>query len=81
LGSADDIAARLAAYHHAGADSVAVVPSTAEDPGGRAALGAVASAGTAGLSSPATPRLTSATADSGEADAQRAADYFNPLVD
>ena len=46
LGSPDDIAARLEAYHHAGADSVAIVPSTAEDPGGRAALCAVATART-----------------------------------
>ena len=44
LGSADDIAVRLAAYHQAGADSVAIVPSTAEDPGGRAALCAAATA-------------------------------------
>jgi probable F420-dependent oxidoreductase len=41
LGSADVIAARLRAYRTAGADSVAVVPSTAEDPGGRATLSAV----------------------------------------
>ena len=42
LGSADRIAARLRAYHGAGADVVAVVPSTAEDPGGTATLNAVA---------------------------------------
>ena len=42
VGSADRIAARLRAYHDAGADSVAVVPSTAEDPGGAATLRAVA---------------------------------------
>ncbi len=42
LGSADRIAARLRAYHEAGADCVAVVPSTAEDPVGRATLNAVA---------------------------------------
>jgi probable F420-dependent oxidoreductase len=42
LGSADRIAARLRAYHRAGADCVAVVPSTAEDPAGRATLNAVA---------------------------------------
>jgi probable F420-dependent oxidoreductase len=42
LGSPDRVAARLDAYHRAGADSVAVVPATAEDPGGRAALLAVA---------------------------------------
>ncbi len=44
LGPADRIAARLRAYHDAGADSVAVVPSTAEDPGGEATLRAVAAA-------------------------------------
>ena len=44
LGTADRIAARLRAYHDAGADSVAVVPSTAEDPGGEATLRAVAAA-------------------------------------
>jgi probable F420-dependent oxidoreductase len=42
LGSADRIAARLRAYHDAGADSVAIVPATAEDPGGAATLDAVA---------------------------------------
>jgi probable F420-dependent oxidoreductase len=42
LGSADRIAARLRAYHEAGADAVAVVPSTAEDPCGSATLNAVA---------------------------------------
>ena len=42
LGSPDRIAARLQAYHDAGADSVAIVPSTAEDPGGAATLNAVA---------------------------------------
>ena len=44
MGSPDGIAERLQAYHDAGADSVAIVPATAEDPGGRAALAAVASA-------------------------------------
>ncbi len=44
LGTADRIAARLRAYHEAGADCVAVVPSTAEDPGGRATLRAATSA-------------------------------------
>ena len=38
LGSAERVAARLRAYYEAGADCVAVVPSTAEDPGGRAIL-------------------------------------------
>lgn len=42
MGSPDDIAARLRAYHDAGADSVAIVPATAEDPGGVATLNAVA---------------------------------------
>jgi len=41
-GSTEHIAAGLRAYHEAGADCVAVVPSTAEDPGGRAVLKAVA---------------------------------------
>jgi probable F420-dependent oxidoreductase len=44
LGSADRVAERLGAYHEAGADCVAVVPCTAEDPGGRATLRAVTSA-------------------------------------
>jgi probable F420-dependent oxidoreductase len=34
LGSASQIAGRVAAYHDAGADHVAIVPSTAEDPAG-----------------------------------------------
>lgn len=34
LGDAGQIAARVAAYHDAGADHVAIVPSTAEDPAG-----------------------------------------------
>ena len=44
LGSADRVAERLRAYREAGADCVAVVPSTAEDPGGRATLRAATSA-------------------------------------
>jgi hypothetical protein len=44
LGSADRIATRLRAYREAGADCVAVVPSTAEDPGGRATLRAATAA-------------------------------------
>ncbi|MEO8813859.1 MAG: LLM class F420-dependent oxidoreductase [Mycobacterium sp.] len=44
LGDTDRIAARLRAYHEAGADCVAVVPSTAEDPGGRATLRAATTA-------------------------------------
>src|SRR5262249_17759997 len=43
-GSTERIAVGLRAYHEAGADCVAVVPSTAEDPGGRAVLNAVADA-------------------------------------
>ena len=42
LGSPERIAVRLQAYHEAGADSVAIVPATAEDPGGAATLNAVA---------------------------------------
>jgi probable F420-dependent oxidoreductase len=41
LGTADRIAERLNAYREAGADCVAVVPSTAEDPGARATLSAI----------------------------------------
>jgi probable F420-dependent oxidoreductase len=42
LGSPEGVVARLDDYCDAGADSVAVVPATAEDPAGRAALGATA---------------------------------------
>jgi probable F420-dependent oxidoreductase len=42
VGSAAEIGARIAAYHQAGADHVAVVPSTAEDPAGRRVLAALA---------------------------------------
>jgi alkanesulfonate monooxygenase SsuD/methylene tetrahydromethanopterin reductase-like flavin-dependent oxidoreductase (luciferase family) len=42
LGSPDGIAERLNAYHDAGADTVAIVPSTAEDPCGAATFDAVA---------------------------------------
>jgi probable F420-dependent oxidoreductase len=38
LGTADEVAARITAYHEAGADHVAVAPSTAEDGAGRALL-------------------------------------------
>lgn len=38
VGSPSEIAARIAAYHDAGADHVALVPSTAEDPAGRGVL-------------------------------------------
>ncbi len=44
LGTADRVAARLRAYREAGADCVALVPSTAEDPGGRTTLRAAATA-------------------------------------
>jgi probable F420-dependent oxidoreductase len=42
LGSAESVAARVCAYREAGADTVGVAPSTAEDPGGRAVLTALA---------------------------------------
>jgi probable F420-dependent oxidoreductase len=42
LGSPDGIAERIQAYHDAGADTVAIVPSTANDPCGAATLNAVA---------------------------------------
>ncbi|WP_375481619.1 LLM class F420-dependent oxidoreductase [uncultured Mycobacterium sp.] len=45
FGSAEQIADRLQAYLRAGADTVAVVPITAEDPAGRAALESAAEAG------------------------------------
>ena len=38
FGTADQIASRIQAYLDAGADTVAIVPVTAEDPGGRGAL-------------------------------------------
>jgi probable F420-dependent oxidoreductase len=41
IGSADEVITRISAYHEAGADIVGVVPSTAEDPGGRRVLGAI----------------------------------------
>jgi probable F420-dependent oxidoreductase len=42
LGTPDQVAARIQAYWDAGADTVAVIPVTAEDPGGRTALGCAA---------------------------------------
>jgi alkanesulfonate monooxygenase SsuD/methylene tetrahydromethanopterin reductase-like flavin-dependent oxidoreductase (luciferase family) len=42
LGSQASIAERIQAYHDAGADTVAIVPSTAEDPCGATTLNAVA---------------------------------------
>ncbi len=44
IGSPDEVRARIAEYHHAGADQVAVVPSTADDAGGGRLLEAVAGA-------------------------------------
>jgi probable F420-dependent oxidoreductase len=41
VGSREDVAARITAYHEAGADVVGIVPSTAEDPGGRGVLTAL----------------------------------------
>jgi alkanesulfonate monooxygenase SsuD/methylene tetrahydromethanopterin reductase-like flavin-dependent oxidoreductase (luciferase family) len=41
VGSAAEIAARIAAYRRAGADHVAVAPSTADDPAGRGVIGAL----------------------------------------
>jgi 2-methylisocitrate lyase-like PEP mutase family enzyme len=38
LGSGDQLIARLDAYYEAGADAVAIVPATAEDPSGASAL-------------------------------------------
>jgi probable F420-dependent oxidoreductase len=45
FGSPEQIAARLRAYVHGGADTVAVVPVTAEDPAGRAVLECAAATG------------------------------------
>ena len=45
FGSPEQIAARLRAYLNAGADTVAVVPVTAEDPAGRAVLQCAAEGG------------------------------------
>ncbi|MCE7003929.1 LLM class F420-dependent oxidoreductase [Kibdelosporangium philippinense] len=41
IGTAEQIADRIAKYHQAGADHVAIVPSTAEDPAGSAVLTAL----------------------------------------
>jgi probable F420-dependent oxidoreductase len=38
IGAAEEVKARVAAYHEAGADRVGVAPSTAEDPGGAGVL-------------------------------------------
>lgn len=45
IGDRDEIEARVTAYHDAGADEVAVVPATAEDPAGARVLAAVLSVG------------------------------------
>lgn len=45
IGSGDEIERRVTAYHEAGADEVAVVPATAEDPAGARVLAAVLSVG------------------------------------
>jgi probable F420-dependent oxidoreductase len=42
LGTADEVARRIGAYHEAGADHVGIVPSTAEDPAGERLLAALA---------------------------------------
>ena len=44
VGTIEDVVARISAYHDSGADIVGVVPSTAEDPGGRRVLRAVSEA-------------------------------------
>jgi len=44
VGSIAEITARIAAYHAAGADEVALVPATAEDAGGSGSLAAIAAA-------------------------------------
>jgi probable F420-dependent oxidoreductase len=59
LGSRDGIAARISAYHEAGADVVSVVPSTAEDPGGRGVLASVSGAFRAPAPKPRTEELAS----------------------
>jgi alkanesulfonate monooxygenase SsuD/methylene tetrahydromethanopterin reductase-like flavin-dependent oxidoreductase (luciferase family) len=41
IGSAEEIAAAIAAYRSAGADDVAIVPATAEDPAGARSLSAL----------------------------------------
>jgi hypothetical protein len=61
LGSPDRLTQRIDAYHDAGADTVAVVPSTAEDPGGRAVLGAV----TKGRREPLAPARPASAAQTG----------------
>jgi probable F420-dependent oxidoreductase len=59
LGSGEDVAARISAYHEAGADVVSVVPSTAEDPGGRGVLAAVSERFSARAPKPRTEEIAS----------------------
>jgi probable F420-dependent oxidoreductase len=59
LGSGEDLVARISAYHEAGADVVGVVPSTAEDPGGRGVLAAVSQGFPAHALKPRTEELAS----------------------
>jgi probable F420-dependent oxidoreductase len=59
LGSREDLVARISAYHEAGADVVGVVPSTAEDPGGRGVLAAVSEGFRADAPKPRTEELAS----------------------
>ena len=59
LGSGEDLVARISAYHEAGADVVGVVPSTAEDPGGRGVLAAVSDAFRSHAPKPRTEELAS----------------------
>jgi probable F420-dependent oxidoreductase len=59
LGSRDEVAARICAYHHAGADVVGVAPATAEDPGGRAVLTALSEGIPSALTNPKSKELAS----------------------
>jgi probable F420-dependent oxidoreductase len=59
IGSADEVTARISAYHDAGADVVGVAPSTAEDPGGQAVLTALSEGFRAGPAKPQTKELAS----------------------
>ena len=60
LGSLDEVAGRVSAYVAAGADVVAIAPSTAEDPGGHAVLRAISQRFPQGLV-PAGPEETHAS--------------------
>jgi probable F420-dependent oxidoreductase len=59
LGSEEDLAARISAYHEAGAEVVSVVPSTAEDPAGRGVLAAVSQGFRSHAPTPRTEELAS----------------------